>query len=776
MDTVKISQLPISSEIQGSEILPIVQDSTTKQVAYEDMDNKAYDQTNHSGLGYKRLKKNGGILTQSMINQSNTIYEIRYDFDLNEQNIIIPEKCVLDFKGGSLANGTLIGTNTRINAGLVKIFDTNVEISGIWNINKVFLEWIISNNEEDAKTAFNILFGFVFSNGGRSISFSGRYKISSIVIPSNTSLCCDSVFISTLEQIGGVEEDCIKIMSGSTNIRLNNLYIKGHKYENGIYKNKGIYIEDDLPYNKNVFIDDVLVEYFYYGIWVGVYNPGTKILKSRISFNNNGIMFKGTDCTIDDTYIDNNSLAGLRVESSNNKFSNLKIIFTGYEDPANNPALYVNARRNQFVNIECQDNYGSAFFIDENAQQNTFVNCLSNNDGYGEKDNKGYHPDINATGFYVKGTGNSLSNCIVTMYSSSYGGIYKYPYYISEAAFSDPIDIRVITRVGYPVFNEAIQYRPPQPCINCEAIKINKVGEYFYLNSNPELYINKNYLYNLYIMIEFIIPSLDEMASFPRIFELKGDTENTNKLSLIGFTNSDKSIIYFEGYTQDGFSSNPIDIAVSDLVNITSVPLKILMSLYKTSAGILSLKLEGFYKSPQGYKIVSSTTDISLHLSSEMRIIKVKFGNLTTTDSGKIREFLISNYQLDSNILIPNIGMKNIIKEGDIYLNASTYSEYGQHLQRDITLIPSPIYSAGFPIIDILSKKMVLANTAHFQEYDKEIAGIPRAGTYTNRPLSTSTIPPTNIGFQYYNTGTHKVMYYGGSDIYYYSDGTIALS
>lgn len=64
-----------------------------------------------SGKGYKILRRNivgrKNILTQEMINQPDTIYEIRYDFDLNGAQITIPENCILKFDGGSLSNGKL---------------------------------------------------------------------------------------------------------------------------------------------------------------------------------------------------------------------------------------------------------------------------------------------------------------------------------------------------------------------------------------------------------------------------------------------------------------------------------------------------------------------------------------------------------------------------------------------------------------------------------------------------------------------------------------------
>lgn len=72
---------------------------------------RAYDEANFSGKGYKILRKNiqngKNILTQDMINEPNTVYEIRYDFDLNGAKAVVPEGSVLKFNGGSINNGQL---------------------------------------------------------------------------------------------------------------------------------------------------------------------------------------------------------------------------------------------------------------------------------------------------------------------------------------------------------------------------------------------------------------------------------------------------------------------------------------------------------------------------------------------------------------------------------------------------------------------------------------------------------------------------------------------
>lgn len=79
---------------------------------------KDYNPTEFSGLGRVYLRKNisngKNVLTQDMINSSNTIYIIQYDYDLNSSTVTIPDNCILKFNGGSLSNGTIILSNNLI--------------------------------------------------------------------------------------------------------------------------------------------------------------------------------------------------------------------------------------------------------------------------------------------------------------------------------------------------------------------------------------------------------------------------------------------------------------------------------------------------------------------------------------------------------------------------------------------------------------------------------------------------------------------------------------
>lgn len=103
----------------------------------------------------KSERKN--VLTQDMINQLNTIYVIRYDFDLDRKIIKINQGCILKFDGGSLINGTLKGSNTIINNDATLIFN-NIDLLGNFYANVAYPEWfggIADNSNIDNTISIN---------------------------------------------------------------------------------------------------------------------------------------------------------------------------------------------------------------------------------------------------------------------------------------------------------------------------------------------------------------------------------------------------------------------------------------------------------------------------------------------------------------------------------------------------------------------------------------------------------------------------------------------
>ena len=150
--------------------LPDGEDLTTQGIALKFKD-REYNPELASGKGYKILRKNWTIvdnnninlLTQDMISDSNTVYEIRYDFNLNGQTITVPEGCVLQFEGGSLNNGTLNLSNTFIN-GSTGIFKDKLVLEGTVKNIKVELNWFPVDDNTNC-TSFLVSLFSIADNG-----------------------------------------------------------------------------------------------------------------------------------------------------------------------------------------------------------------------------------------------------------------------------------------------------------------------------------------------------------------------------------------------------------------------------------------------------------------------------------------------------------------------------------------------------------------------------------------------------------------------------------
>lgn len=136
-------------------ILPDEEDITQSAIdgqgnTYLSLKDRTYNPSEFSGKGYKILRKNiieiedensnkfkKNILTKEMISKPNTIYEIRYDFDLDGKEIAVPKNCVLKFNGGKLENGTLIGDNTKVNCDPYFTIFNKIIIKGNFLIEKL---------------------------------------------------------------------------------------------------------------------------------------------------------------------------------------------------------------------------------------------------------------------------------------------------------------------------------------------------------------------------------------------------------------------------------------------------------------------------------------------------------------------------------------------------------------------------------------------------------------------------------------------------------------
>lgn len=137
--------------VEQHEAVPADEEDITEQNGTLQLANKTYDKQSFSGLGRVYLRKNivgdKNVLTQAMINKANTIYVIQYDYDLKEASINIPENSVLNFIGGTIGNGTIIGNKTKV----INLNVDRIILSGTW-----FDSGITSNRPT------NVLVGFQY--------------------------------------------------------------------------------------------------------------------------------------------------------------------------------------------------------------------------------------------------------------------------------------------------------------------------------------------------------------------------------------------------------------------------------------------------------------------------------------------------------------------------------------------------------------------------------------------------------------------------------------
>jgi hypothetical protein len=213
-----IRQIQGIAIIGSEDIVPKV--NTVNQTALYLAD-KQYDNVNYSGLGRVYLRKNiqrvqdpttgeeytTNLLYQLMISKESTIYIIQYDYDLNQQSITIPANSVLLFEGGSISNGTITGTNTRIGATKELIFGEGISIAGTWNIERIYS----SNFKVNPTNCYPALSNLPkFSNGVDKLTVEITEGDYNVTFPANNS--------SLLE----LNNNTDLIVNGNINVNTNN--------------------------------------------------------------------------------------------------------------------------------------------------------------------------------------------------------------------------------------------------------------------------------------------------------------------------------------------------------------------------------------------------------------------------------------------------------------------------------------------------------------------------------------------------------------------------
>ena len=207
---------------------------------------RPYNSQTPDGLGYKILRKDASFASQ--VTDTNTIYEIRYNFDLGGNEFSMPSGCTLYFVGGSLENGAIIGNNTRVVAPSYPVFipgvrktrryilnsqkgkvvqDTHdLSISGTWDNDYVDPAWVGLLDivqTEDNSLKLNKYFS-LFKAGAKVIVPRNDYPVyNRVSVPQGASVdFCGSIIRNM--NFSDAYDGTIEIPAGATEIPLVSIY------------------------------------------------------------------------------------------------------------------------------------------------------------------------------------------------------------------------------------------------------------------------------------------------------------------------------------------------------------------------------------------------------------------------------------------------------------------------------------------------------------------------------------------------------------------------
>jgi hypothetical protein len=342
--------------------------------------------------------------------RTNTIYVIKYDFTLAE-NITIPANCVLKFDGGSISGEhTITGQNTGIQAGLVKIFNTDVTLAGTWNVCEVFFDWFgaIGDGVTDNSDILQKCIDFAHNNHTSIILKKGLYRVTKTILAYGdtniigNSRICNIVWNWSSDDI--MKNYSAIFFDGEFNSYSNTgisycakvgLKIDGIETlpttDGGQFKNVAFVgnVSDGsnnllLVYLRRVqhfSIDGCIFTDFHKtltGVGVCIRDDGSQnvITKSLFIYNNIGILFYSQNDTCDINVVQANSILQSNIGIFFNGGTGNSIIMNDMGFNTENDIKLIGGQTNfiSFNRIESSCNNNAAIILDNNAQYNIIKN------------------------------------------------------------------------------------------------------------------------------------------------------------------------------------------------------------------------------------------------------------------------------------------------------------------------------------------------------------------------------------------------------------------
>lgn len=308
------------------------------------------------------------ISAQIMPTDKGAIYIVSETIDLGGEKMKLPEGAILQFDGGMLLNGEIVGNNATIVAGRYEIFK-NVSITGCWSLNGIPVEWfgaVANNASYDCSDAINMVLLIGAKINAPALLGSGVYYTKSTIDMAGkgtliglssalTTICYDAnakigVFMhkeyNTLRDICIKEKEmerkgiCVKLgdknnldgcrrgyveniktMGGDCGLDLEYQWCNKISGVNSRKNNTGLYAGETTPYVENAVIEGN----FKYGVFSE--GSGIKLYNAIIEGNNLGCVLNGKYNMLNNCYFESNSESYLNKNAA--KDSNGKDVVGG---------------------------------------------------------------------------------------------------------------------------------------------------------------------------------------------------------------------------------------------------------------------------------------------------------------------------------------------------------------------------------------------------------------------------------------------------------------
>lgn len=370
------------------------------------------------------------------VKDPNTIYEIKYDFDLKGQSVNLPESAILYINGGSLKNGLIVGNKSLISYGGGSM---SVELKGTFRNDSFDITWFgaqMSSGKElfDNTAVLNLA---LKSSGNTGVPLSvpsGIFYHDGLVMPESSAIIGSSINGSVLRLLPSSRNSNITIVS--KNCQVSDITLWGNdknqrfdlSYEehegNGITICNGSRIGYGTSECTNTKIFNLIIK--------NCGNCGLALLDKHkwvYSFynvtisrcGNIGFLDKSSDNNYQGFNISHCENAGMVVKGGRNRYTTFKVFVCGYnyreeKDNGRPQGIYwqgvrVEGIHNILSSFDIQECGAELLYLGKNARGN-HVTATLDRPGFGSR----YVSDFRS--YDIQGYGNILD--LISLEVASY--------------------------------------------------------------------------------------------------------------------------------------------------------------------------------------------------------------------------------------------------------------------------------------------------------------------------------------------------------------------